>query len=149
VELADDLRGSHDHCLGFARSPTCAVADLRAESTLLAESSQVANLTGLMGVEGGADFFHVGSMRADRFVELSSGDTKLFGPIGDVGGHLGIDLFQVVGSFSMFLVYGVGLMDLWCIVVLGHTFSPYGSVGLMSPGAVEMYAGSLWNDRRC
>jgi hypothetical protein len=134
VELADDLRGSRDHCLGFARSPTCAVADLRAESTLLAESSQVANLAGFVGVKGGADFFHVGSMSADRFVELVAGDTKLLGPVGDVGGHLGIDLFQVVRPFSMFFVYGVGLMDLGCIAVLGHTFSPYGSVRLMSSG---------------
>jgi hypothetical protein len=75
-----------------------------------------------MGVEGGADFFHVGSVRADRFVELVAGDTKLFGPIGYVGGHLGIDLFHVVGSFSMFLVSGVGLMGFGCIAVLGHRF---------------------------
>jgi len=62
---------------------------------------------------------HVG---ADRFVELVSGDTALFGPVGDVGGHLRIDLFQVVGPFSRFLVYGVGLMDFGCIAVLGHRF---------------------------
>jgi hypothetical protein len=88
----------------------------------LVKSSQIANLPGFVGVKGGADFFHVGSVRADRFVELVAGDTKLFGPIGDVGGHLGIDLLQVVRSFSMFFVYGVGLMDLGCIAVLGHTF---------------------------
>jgi hypothetical protein len=33
----------------------------------------------------------------------------------------GIDLFQGVRSFSMFLAYGVGLMDFGCIAVLGHT----------------------------
>jgi hypothetical protein len=82
-----------------------------------------ANLAGFMGMKDGADFFHVGSVRADRFVELVAGDTKLLGPIGDVGCHLGIDLFQVVRPFSMFFVYGVGLMDLWCIAVLGHVFS--------------------------
>ena len=80
------------------------------------------NLTGFVGVKGGADFFHVGSVRADRFVELVAGDTKLLGPIGDVGGHLGIDLFQVVRSFGMVFVYGVGLMDFGRIAVLGHTF---------------------------
>jgi hypothetical protein len=80
------------------------------------------NLTGFVGVKGGADFFHVGSVRADRFVELVAGDTELLGPIGDVGGHLGIDFFQIVRSFDMFLVYGVGLMDFGCIAVLGHAF---------------------------
>jgi hypothetical protein len=50
-------------------------------------------LTGLVVMKGGADLFHVGSMRADRFMELGAGDTELLGPIGDVGGHLGIDLF--------------------------------------------------------
>src|ERR1700678_2147902 len=65
-----------------------------------------ANLAGFMGMKDGADFFHVGSVRADRFVELVAGDTKLLGPIGDVGCHLGIDLFQVVRPFRMFFVYG-------------------------------------------
>jgi hypothetical protein len=75
-------------------------------------------------------------------VELLACDAKLFGPIGDVGSHLGIDLFQVVRSFSMLFVYGVGLVDLGCIAVLGHPFfSFYGSVWLMSSGRVEMYAG--------
>jgi hypothetical protein len=74
----------------------------------LPESSRVAHLTGFVGVKGGAGFFPRGSVRGDRFVELVAGDTKLFGPIGDVGGHLGTDLFQVVRCFSMFLVYGVG-----------------------------------------
>jgi hypothetical protein len=96
---------------------------------VLAKSSQLANLAGFMGVEDGANFFHVGSVRTDRFVELVAGYTKLFGPIGDVGGHLGIDLFQVVRSFSMFFLYGVGLMDLWCIAVLGHTCSPMALLG--------------------
>jgi hypothetical protein len=42
-----------------------------------AESSQVVNLAGFVGVKGGADFFHVRSVRADRFVELVAADTKL------------------------------------------------------------------------
>jgi hypothetical protein len=72
-------------------------------------------------VKGGTDFNHVGSVGADRFVELVAGYTELFGPVSDVGGHLRIDLFGVVRSFSMFLVDGVGLMDFGCIAVLGHT----------------------------
>jgi hypothetical protein len=82
--------------------------------------SQVAKLTGFVGVKGGADFFHVGSVRADRFVELVAGNPELLGPIGNVGSHLGIDLLQVVRSFNMFLVYGVGLVDFGCVAVLGH-----------------------------
>jgi hypothetical protein len=100
-----------------------------------AESSQIAHLPGFVGVKGGADFFHVGSVRADRFVELVAGDTKLFGPIGDVGGHLGIDLFQVVRSFCMFFRVWCGAHELW--VHRGartYVLSPYGSVRLMSSG---------------
>jgi hypothetical protein len=75
-----------------------------------------------MGVKGGADFIHVGPMGADRFVELVACDTELFGPVGDVRGHLGIDHFGVVRSFSsIFLVDRVGLMDFGCVAVLGHT----------------------------
>jgi hypothetical protein len=79
-----------------------------------------ANLASFVGVKGSADFIRVGSVGADRFVELIAGDTELFGPVGDVGGHLRIDLFGVVRSFSMFLVDGVGFMDFGCIAVLGH-----------------------------
>jgi hypothetical protein len=79
-----------------------------------------ANLTSFVEVKGGADFIRVGSVGADRFVELVAGDTELSGPVGDVGGHLRIDFFGVVRSFGMFLVDGVGFMDFGCIAVLGH-----------------------------
>jgi len=47
-------------------------------------------------VKGGADLFNVGSMAAYGFVELVAGDAKLFGPVDDVGGHLGVDLFGIM-----------------------------------------------------
>jgi hypothetical protein len=74
-----------------------------------------------VGVKGGADFIHVGPVGADSFVELVACNTELFGPVGDVGGHLRVDLFRVVRSFSMFLVDGVGFMGFGCIAVLGHS----------------------------
>jgi hypothetical protein len=58
--------------------------------------------------EGGADLFDVGAVDADGFVELRAGDAKLFRPVGDVGGHLGIDLFGVVGACVSLGVLGVG-----------------------------------------
>jgi hypothetical protein len=85
------------------------------------ENRAEANLTSFVGVKGGADFIRVGSVGADRFVELVAGGTELFGPVGDVGGHLRIDLFGVVRSFSMLLVDGVGFMDFGCFAVFGHT----------------------------
>jgi len=56
-------------------------------------------LDGLVGVEGGADFFYVGAVGSDGFVELVAGYVELFGPVGYVGCHFGIDLFGVVGAF--------------------------------------------------
>ncbi len=53
-----------------------------------------------MSVEGGADFSNVGSMAADDFVELIAGGAKLFGPVGDVGCRLGVDLFATGWSES-------------------------------------------------
>jgi len=47
-------------------------------------------------VKGGAELFNVSSMAADGFVELVAGDTKLFRPVDDVGGHLWVDLFGIV-----------------------------------------------------
>ena len=52
-------------------------------------------------MEGGADLFDVGTVGADGFVELFAGDVELVRPVGDVGGHLGIDLFRVVGAFDV------------------------------------------------
>jgi len=42
-----------------------------------------ANLTSFVGMKGGADFIRLGSVGADRFVELVAGDTELFGPVGE------------------------------------------------------------------
>jgi hypothetical protein len=59
-----------------------------------------------MVVEGGADLFDVGAVDADGFVELLAGDAELLGPVVDVGGQLGVDLFGVVGS--------LGVLDGFC-----------------------------------
>jgi hypothetical protein len=71
-------------------------------------------------VEGGADFFDVGAVGADGFVELVAGDVELFGPIGDVGGHLWVDLFGIVWALGVFFVDGVGLVGFGGFVMLGH-----------------------------
>ena len=64
-------------------------------------------------VEGGADLVDVGSVDADGFVELFAGDVELFGPVGDVGCHFGVDLFGVVGTFDMWTFVAVmfGVVD--------------------------------------
>jgi hypothetical protein len=96
-------------------------------------------------VEGSADFFYVGAVDADGFVELLAGDAELFGPVGDVGGHLGVDLFGVVGAGVGFGVLGVRgaelrLFDFFVFVGLGvvgvrHWFVPLS-------GCMELDAGS-------
>jgi hypothetical protein len=64
-------------------------------------------------VEGGADLFDVGSVGADGFVELVAGDLELVSPVGDVGGHFGVDLFRIVGAFEgVVFVEGVGFVTL-------------------------------------
>jgi hypothetical protein len=85
-------------------------------------------------VQAGAYLFDVRAVDADGFVEFGTGDAKLFGPVGDVGGHLGVDLFGVVGTFQGFGVLGVGgaefgLLDFLVLVRLGvvgvrHRFVP-------------------------
>ena len=52
-------------------------------------------------MEGGADLFDVGAVDADELVELLAGDFELVGPVGDVGGHFGVDLLGVVGAFDV------------------------------------------------
>jgi len=70
-------------------------------------------LGGLVRVQGGTDFFDVGAVGANGFVKLVAGDVELFGPIGDVGGHFGVDLFGVVGAFDMgtFVAVELGVDD--------------------------------------
>jgi len=82
-----------------------------------------------VSVEGGADLFNVGSMAADDFVELVAGDAKLFGPVGDIGCHLGVDLFRVVRALDVLFVERVRFVSFRGIVVLGHRLLPrFGSL---------------------
>ena len=77
----------------------------------------------LVGVEGGADFVDLGAVDADGLVEGLGGDVELVGPVGHVGGDLGVDLLGVVGACGVFFVRGVGLVGFRCVVVLGHCCS--------------------------
>jgi hypothetical protein len=72
-------------------------------------------------LEGGADLFDVGAVGADGFVELVAGDAELLGPIGDVGGLFGVDLFGVVRALGgVVLVESVGFVGFRCVVMFGH-----------------------------
>jgi hypothetical protein len=63
----------------------------------------------------------MGSMGADSFVELVTSNVELPGPVSNVGGHLGIDLFGIVRPFSsVILMKSMRFVGLWDIVVLGH-----------------------------
>jgi hypothetical protein len=62
-------------------------------------------LHGLIWAKGGADLIDVGAVGANA-LELVAGNAELLGPIGDVGGHLGIDLFGVMRSFDVIFVLG-------------------------------------------
>jgi hypothetical protein len=77
-----------------------------------------------VGVEGGADLVDLGAVDADGFVEDLGGDAELVGPVGHVGGDLGVDLVGVVGALGGFFVGGVGLVGFGCVVVLGHRVLP-------------------------
>jgi len=94
-------------------------------------------------VKGDTDLFNVGSMAAYRFVELVAGDAKLFRPVGDVGGHLGVDLFGIVRALSVLFVEGVRFVSFRGVVVLGHRLLPrFGSLRWMRKRWVGMYIGS-------
>ena len=71
-----------------------------------------------MGVEGGADLVDFGAVDADGFVEDLGGDVELVGPVGHVGGDLGVDLVEVVGSLGVVFVGGVGRGFLGLLFVL-------------------------------
>ena len=45
---------------------------------------------------------------ADGFVELVAGDVEFFGPVGDVVGHFGVDLFGIVRALGVPFVGFVG-----------------------------------------
>jgi hypothetical protein len=89
-------------------------------------------------VEGGADLLDVGSVAANSLVELIAGDAQLFGPVGHVRSHLGVNLLKVVRAFGVIFVNGMGFMSFWRVVVLGHWLLPlFGSLRLMTkPGVV-------------
>ena len=75
--------------------------------------------------EGGAELVGVCAVGADGLVQRVAGDVELLGPVGDVGGHLGIDLPGVVGALGgVVLVLGVELVCLGCVVVFGHSGFP-------------------------
>jgi len=113
-------------------------------------------------VEGGADLFDVGAVDADGFVELFACDVELFGPVGDVGCHFGVDLFGIVWGFDVgaLVAVVVGIDDVvvdglgggndrvgrvwgdvgFSAVRIGHACFPLsGSVKEMSAGWVGMY----------
>jgi hypothetical protein len=76
-------------------------------------------------VEGGADLLDVSAVGADGLVELVAGDAELAGPVVDVGGYFGVDLFRIVGALGVFFVEGVWFVAFGYVVVLRH--------GLISP----------------
>jgi hypothetical protein len=78
-------------------------------------------ISGCFGrVKRGAHFFDVVSVATDCFMELIAGNAELFGPISDVGTHLGVDDFRVVRTFRVVFVESVRLVRLGAIVVLRH-----------------------------
>ena len=77
--------------------------------------------------QGGADLVDVGAVGADGFVKDLAGDMELFRPVGDVGGHFGIDLFGVVRALGVVFVGGMEFVGLGGVVVLGHA-------GFLFPG---------------
>jgi len=91
-------------------------------------------------MEGGADLFNVGSMAADDFVELVASDAKLFGPVGDIGCHLGVDLFGIVRALDVLFVERVRFVSFRGVVVLGHRLLPrFGSLRWIRKRWVGMY----------
>jgi len=87
-------------------------------------------------VEGCAELVDVGAVAADEFVELVASDAELFGPVGDIGGHFGVDLFGIVRALGgVFFVQGVRFVDFGIVVVLGHRVLPlFNSLSLMRMG---------------
>ena len=60
----------------------------------------------------------MGAVGADGFVELVACDVEFFGPVGDVRGHFGVDLFGIVRALGVLFVEGVGFVGFGCVVVL-------------------------------
>ncbi len=71
-----------------------------------------------------ADFVDMRAVAADGLVEDISGDTKLLGPVRDVGRQLRVDDLRVVGSLGFFLVDGVrGVLFRFVMVLRQFGFS--------------------------
>jgi hypothetical protein len=80
-------------------------------------------------VKGGADLVDVGAVTADKLVELAACDAELFGPVGDVGRHFGVDLLGVVRALGGVVFFeGVGFVDFGIVAVLGHGVLPLFSI---------------------
>ena len=81
-------------------------------------------------MQGSAHLLNVGAMAADGLMQLVAGDVELVGPVGDVGGHLGVDLFRIVRALGgVLLVEGMGFVALagffFGIAVLGDGVSSF------------------------
>jgi hypothetical protein len=75
----------------------------------------------VVSVGSSAEFVDVSAVAADEFVELVSGDSEFFGPVGDVGGHFGVDLFGVVRALGDRLFgHDMGGVGFGFVVVLRH-----------------------------
>jgi hypothetical protein len=59
-------------------------------------------------------------MGTNALVKLVSGNAELLGPVGDVGTHLGIDLFGVMGAGDMIFVGSMGRVSRGDVMVFGH-----------------------------
>jgi hypothetical protein len=105
-------------------------------------------LAGLVVSERGANLLDVSAVDADGLVQLRAGDAELFRPVGDVRGHLRIDLFRVVWGCGRFRVLGVGsaefgLLDLFVLVRAGligvrHWFVPLSSSAGLDAGTPQV-----------
>jgi hypothetical protein len=65
-------------------------------------------LTGLVSVKGCTDFADACAVNADSLVKLFAGDAEGLRPVGDVRGHLGVDLVRVEGSSLFWMLDGYG-----------------------------------------
>jgi hypothetical protein len=78
-----------------------------------------------MGVDGSADLVDVGAVTTDKLMELVARYAELFGPVGDIGRHFGVDLLGVMRSLGGVVFFDdVGLVDFGIVAVLGHRVVP-------------------------
>jgi hypothetical protein len=83
-------------------------------------------------MESSPDLLNMSSMTADCLMKLIACNAKLLGPVGDVGCHLGIDLFGIMRALGVIYMEGMGFMGFGCVVVLRHRVFPlFGSLRLL------------------